>query len=322
MGAATTATILAAPGLLSSAGGTSGPAPGSVPTRRFGRHGHRVSVLCVGGFHIGKPSEGEGIRIIQQALDHGVNFMDNAWEYHRGGSEERMGKALRGRRDNAFLMTKHHGRDKQMAMQHLEDSLRRLQTDHIDLWQYHEVIYEDDPDRIFGPDGGIEAAELAKKQGKVRYIGFTGHKTPWLHLKMLAYGYPWDAVQLPLNPFDPHFRSFEKWVLPVLQRRGIAVLAMKTRGGGELLETGKCSVEELWRYATGLPITTVVSGMDSVELLRKNLDLARGLKPMDAQEMQALRDRVQSAAREGEYELYKTARRFDGWKGRELHGES
>ncbi len=322
MRTATTASVLVVPGVVHAAGDVVGGTNDGVPRRRFGRHDDRVSLLCVGGFHIGKPSERESVRIIHEALDNGVNFLDNAWEYHHGESEKRMGRALKGRRDRAFLMTKHHGRDKKMAMQHLEDSLRRLQTDHIDLWQYHEVIYDDDPDRIFAPGGGIEAAEVARKQGKVRYIGFTGHKAPRIHLKMLAYGFPWDAVQLPLNPFDPHYRSFEKWVLPVLERRKIAPLAMKTRGGGELLETGQCSVEELWRYAAALPVATIVSGMGSVELLRDNLRLARTLQPMTATEMKALRERVKPLAEDGAHELYKTARRFDGWKGREVHGET
>ncbi|UCD30469.1 MAG: aldo/keto reductase, partial [Planctomycetota bacterium] len=207
-------------------------------------------------------------------------------------------------------------------MEHLEASLRRLQTDHIDLWQFHEVIYDQDPDMIFAPGGGIEAADLARKQGKVRYIGFTSHKHPWIQLKMLAYGYPWDAVQIPLNVFDAHFDSFQRKVLPVLTKRGIAVLAMKTRGGGRILKTKTCTVEELWRYVTALPITTVISGMNSIDLLRDNLRMARELKPMTPQEMDELRKRTAKAAASGKHEPYKTTWAYDSRHGKELHGIS
>lgn len=298
----------------------SGSAPQGVPHRSFGRHDEQVSLLCVGGHHIGRPDEAEAIRIIRYAIDNGATFLDNAWDYHHGESEKRMGKALQeGYRDKAFLMTKHHGRDKTTAMKHLDDSLRRLKTDHIDLWQYHEIVYDDDPKMIFSSGGGIEAAELAKKQGKVRYIGFTGHKHPILHLQMLAYEYPWDAVQMPLNPFDANYASFEKWVLPVLIKRGIAPLAMKTRGGGELLKTDKITAEECWRYAAALPVATIVSGMESMDLLKKNLRLARNESPMTNDQMKSIRQRVASASEGGTHELYKTSRRFDGWAGRKLH---
>ena len=262
-----------------------------------------------------------GIRIIQEAIDNGATFFDNSWCYHDGGSEERVGKAVRGgRREKAFLMTKFCGRDKKTAMRHLEDSLRRLQTDHLDLWQFHEVVYENDPELIFAPDGGIEAADLAKKQGKARYIGFTGHKYPWVHLKMLAYGYPWDAVQMPLNVFDGSFQSFEQIVLPVLVKRGIAVLAMKTRGGGSILQSGACTPEELWRYVIALPVTTVVSGMESLDLLHKNLKMARELKPMTMPEMEDIRKRTAGLASTGKQEVYKTSRAYDSAFGRRLHG--
>lgn len=292
-----------------------------IPYRDFGRSGERVSLLGVGGHHIGRGEESEGIRIIQEAIDNGVNFLDNAWEYHQGRSEERMGKALEGgRRDKAFLMTKHHGRDSGTAMKHLEDSLRRLRTDHIDLWMFHECVYDEDPDRIFAPGGGIEAAEAAKKQGKVRHVGFTGHKWPRIHLKMLAYEYPWDAVLMPLNILDGTFRSFERWVLPVLEKRGIAVLAMKTRAGGTIVRTETATVEDCWRYVTALPITTVVSGMESVELLRSNLKLARELEPMSDIEMAAVRERTKEVATSGELEGFKTTTRYDGPVGRALYG--
>jgi predicted aldo/keto reductase-like oxidoreductase len=246
--------------------------------------------------------------------------MDNAWEYHGGVSEERMGKALVGRRDKVFLMTKHHGRDRKTAMEHLEDSLRRLRTDVIDLWQFHEIVYDADPDMIFAPGGGIEAADLAKKQGKVRYIGFTGHKHHQHHLKMLAYDYPWDAVQMPLNILDGSFESFEKWVLPVLVKRGIGVLAMKTRASGAIVREQVATPEECWRYVTGLPISTVVSGMETIELLRDNLRLARTLQPMSAAEMAAIRERTREVALKGTIERFKTTTAFDGPVGRKLHG--
>lgn len=293
-----------------------------IPYRDFGKTGEKVSLLAVGGHHIGRPDEQTSIRLIREALDNGVNFLDNAWDYHHGESEVRMGKALQeGYREKAFLMTKHHGRKtKKEALDQLDESLKRLKTDYIDLWQYHEVVYDSDPQMIFSAGGAIEAADVAKKQGKVRYVGFTGHKTPMLHLQMLAYDYPWDSVQMPLNPFDATYLSFEQWVLPVLQRRNIACIAMKTRGGGQLLKTNSVSAEELWRYVTALPVATVVSGMESLELLRDNLRLARELQPMDEQEMAALRQKVKDLAAGGEHEKYKTTRQYDGWKGREIHG--
>ncbi len=291
-----------------------------MPYRKFGRTKEEISLLSVGGYHIGVPEESEGVRIVEEAIDNGVNFLDNAWEYHGGESERRMGKALVGRRDKAFLMTKHHGRDKKTAMEHLEDSLRRLRTDRIDLWMFHECVYDADPDMIFAPGGGIEAAELAKKQGKVRYVGFTGHKWPRIHLKLLAYGYPWDAVLMPLNILDGNYRSFAKWVLPVLTKRGIAPLAMKTRASGAILKATAATAEECWRYVTALPISTVVSGMDSLNILRKNLKLARELKPMSAEESEAIRKRTRSFAVNGKHELFKSTNNFDGAVGRKLHG--
>jgi aryl-alcohol dehydrogenase-like predicted oxidoreductase len=293
---------------------------GSMPYRTLGKTGEKVSLLCVGGYHIGVPEESTAIRIIQEAVDQGVNFMDNAWCYHDGASEERMGKALEGRRDKVFLMTKHHGRDKQTAMEHLEASLRRLRTETIDLWQFHEIVYDRDPDMIFAPQGGIEAADLARRQGKVRYVGFTGHKSPQHHLKMLAYDYPWDAVQMPLNVLDGSFESFEQWVLPVLVRRGIGVIAMKTRASGAIVERKIATADECWRYAAGLPVSTIVSGMESEELLRDNLRLAGTLNPMSADEMVAIRKRTEQVASSGRLERFKTSRDFDGPAGRKLHG--
>jgi uncharacterized protein len=295
-------------------------AQAQMPYRTLGRTGVRVSLLGVGGYHIGVCPENEAIQIIQEAIDNGVNFLDNAWEYHNGVSEERVGKAIQGRRDRAFVMTKHHGRDKGTAMRHLEESLRRLRTDVIDLWMFHECVYEEDPDRIFATGGGIEAADLAKQQGKVRYVGFTGHKDPAILLKMLAYGYAWDAVLMPLNVLDGSFMSFEKWVLPVLVKRGIAALAMKTRASGTILKSALATPEECWRYVISLPVSTIVSGMESIGLLRSNLHLARTLEPMDAQHKAAVLERTRAAALTGAHERFKTTRDFDGPIGRQLYG--
>ena len=312
---------LAGAGLAGSVlGAGSASAPDAMPYRALGKTGEKVSLLGVGGHHIGRGFAKDGIAVIQEAIDGGVTFLDNAWEYHDGESERRMGAALEGRRDKVYLMTKHHGRDKDTAMKHLEDSLRRLKTDRIDLWMFHECVYDQDPDMIFAPGGGIEAAELAKKQGKVRHIGFTGHKWPRIHLKLLAYDYPWDAVLMPLNILDGNFRSFEKWVLPVLEKRGIAPLAMKTRASGAILRAGAATVEECWRYVTALPVSTVVSGMESLELLRHNLKMARELKPMSKAEREAILSRTRAFAQAGKHELFKSTNRFDGPVGRKLHG--
>jgi aryl-alcohol dehydrogenase-like predicted oxidoreductase len=298
---------------------------GEIPRRPFGRHKDvEVSALTLGGAHIGRVnSEQEAIRLIHEAIDAGVTFMDNAWEYNDGRSEELMGKALQSRRDQVFLMTKvcTHGRDRQVAMQQLEQSLRRLKTDHIDLWQVHEVIYDNDPDMHFAKGGVIEALDQAKREGKVHFVGFTGHKDPAIHLKMLSYNYPFDACQLPLNCFDASFRSFEKQVLPELQRRGIAAIGMKSLGGaGEPVKKGVITAQEALRYAMSLPVTTTVSGIDSLQVLRQNLSIAQGFKPMIAQEMQALRDRYARYAADGRFELYKTSKKYDGAPGREQHG--
>jgi len=295
----------------------------SVPLRTLGKTGQKVSMLGLGGHHIGRiRDDQESIRYIQTAIDLGVTFMDNAWEYHNGRSEEIMGRALAKNkyREKAFLMTKHHGRDKKTAMQHLEDSLRRLKTDMIDLWQFHEIVYEKDPDMIFAPDGGIEAAYQAKKQGKVRYIGFTGHKDPNYHLKMLAYGYPWDAVQMPLSVLDAHFKSFEQHVLPVLLQRKIGIIAMKTQASGILLRTGVATTKEALDYVWSLPVSTIVSGMDSPEHLRQNVQFARQFQPLTEQVRQALLTKSKEVAMTGENEPFKTTRRFDGPIGRKIHG--
>lgn len=299
---------------------------GEVARRQFGKHADViVSAIAVGGhtFATAKTS-GEAINIVREALDSGLNFLDNAWEYHDGKSEELMGQALRdGYRDKAFLMTKvcTHGRGKDVGMRMLEESLKRLGTDHLDLWQIHEVVYDDDPDLIFKTGGVIEALEEAKQQGKVRFIGFTGHKDPAIHLKMLAHKYPFDSVQMPLSGFDSEFRSFEKNVLPEARKQGLAVLGMKSLNGtAQAVKDGKIKPEEAIRYAMSLPVTTTVSGMDSLDILHKNLAIARHFTPMSRAEMLAYRATCHTYAMDGRYELYKTSMHFDGPPGREQHG--
>jgi aryl-alcohol dehydrogenase-like predicted oxidoreductase len=301
-------------------------ATGEIPKRPLGRTGVQVSALCFGGAHWGRmSSEAEATRVLHEAIEAGVTFMDNAWEYNGGRSEELMGKAIQGRRQQVFLMTKlcSHGRDRKVAMQQLEESLRRLRTDYLDLWQIHEVIYDDDPDRHFAPDGAAEALHEAKRQGKVRFVGFTGHKDPTIHLKMLQHDFSFDTCQMPLNVFDGTYRSFEQEVLPVLIRRGVAPLAMKTlSGNGEPIKQGLVTVEEALRYVLSLPVSSVVSGIDSREVLRQNLDILRRFTPMTASEMEALRTRVAAYAKEGRFELFKSTDRYDGRIGREEHGLS
>ena len=293
-----------------------------IPTRPLGSTGVNVSILGLGGYHIGTiRDDDESVRLVLKAIDRGVTFLDNAWEYHNGRSEELMGKALSGGyRKKAFLMTKHHGRDKKTAMEHLEDSLKRLRTDVIDLWQFHEVVYDKDPEMIFAAGGGIEAAELAKRQGKVRFIGFTGHRDPVLHLKMLAYGYPWDAVQMPMNVFDSHFKSFQKNVLPVLVRRNIGVIAMKTLASGHVLRAKVVTPAEALGYIWSQAVSTIVSGIDTEGFLDANVSLAQTFRPMSLSEQAQLLDRTKDAASTGRFEPFKTPPNFDGPVGRKLHG--
>jgi uncharacterized protein len=296
---------------------------GEVPRRPLGRTGETVSALALGGYHLGLvKTEREAERIVHEAVDAGVTFLDNAWEYHEGLSEERMGKALGGRRERVFLMSKvcTHGRDRKTAMRQLEQSLRRLKTDRLDLWQIHEVAYENDPDLHFAPGGVAEALEQARREGKVRFVGFTGHKHPDLHLRMLVHDFPFDACQLPLNVFDATFRSFEQRVLPELIRRGIAPLGMKSMcGEGDPVKKRVVRPEEALRYAMSLPVAATVSGIDSLRVLRQNLRVARGFEPYAEQEMQALRERFAEHAADGRFELYKTTAKFEGPPGRKQH---
>lgn len=298
--------------------------PEQIPHKPLGRTGERVSILGLGGYHLGTvASVTEATRLVHEAVDAGVTFFDNAWEYNGGRSEEWMGQALEGRRDKVFLMTKvcTHGRDRKTAMRQLEESLKRLRTDHLDLWQVHEVIYENDPDLHFAKGGVIEALDQAKKQGKARFVGFTGHKSPAIHLKMLAHDFPFDTVQMPLNCFDGTYRSFEQQVLPELARRGIAVLGMKSLGGdGQPILHGVVTAEEALRYAMSLPVATTISGIDSLAVLHQNLGIARGFTPMTPADMRALRERCAAFAADGHLELYKSTKRYDGGVGREQHG--
>ena len=290
----------------------------SFPYRTLGHTGEKVSLIGLGGYHLGHQSdEQESIRIIRSGLDAGVNFLDNCWDYNGGVSEERMGKALRdGYRQKAFLMTKIDGQTKKAAEQQLEESLRRLQTDHIDLLQFHEVIRGTDPARIFGEGGSMEVALAAKKAGKIRYIGFTGHKSPDIHLKMLetafAHNFTFDSVQMPLNVMDAHFDSFEKKVLPVLVQHNIGVLGMKPMGDSIILKSKTASAVECLHYAMNLPTSVVITGCDSMQILQQALDAARSFKPMSKDEVASLLARTSSAAGKGEFELYKTTHNFDG----------
>jgi len=292
-------------------------ADASVPRRTLGRTGEKVSMVGIGGYHLGRPSEEEAIRIVRTALDNGANFLDNCWDYNGGASEERMGKALRdGYRQKAFLMTKIDGRTKAAATQQLEESLRRLQTDHIDLLQFHEVIRDTDPERIFARGGGMEAIEEAKKQGKVRYIGFTGHKSPDIHYKMLetafAHNFTFDAVQMPLNVMDAHYDSFEKKVLPVLVKHNIGVLGMKPMGDAIILESKTVTPVECLHYAMNLPTSVVITGCDSIEILQQALEAARSFQPMSKAEVASLLTKTASASANGKFEQYKTSHTFDG----------
>jgi aryl-alcohol dehydrogenase-like predicted oxidoreductase len=289
-----------------------------IPYRKLGRTGERVSIVGLGGYHIGvQPDEQESVKIIRTALDSGINFLDNCWDYNGGNSEIRMGKALRdGYRQKAFLMTKIDGQTKKAAAAQLDESLHRFQTDRIDLLQFHEVIRMTDPERIFAPTGGMEAVLEAKKAGKVRYIGFTGHKNPAMHLHMLEtaanHAFHFDAVQMPLNAMDAHYESFGQKVLPVLVKNEIGVLGMKPMGAGLLLRSNTLTPVECLHYAMNLPTSVVITGCESVSNVQQALDAARSFKPLSSAEVAALLSRTQQAARDGQFEGYKTTNNFDG----------
>ena len=286
--------------------------------RTLGSTGLKVSAIGLGGFHIGNPvMESESLEIIRSAIDRGITFMDNCWDYHEGKSEVRMGKALRdGYRDKVFLMTKIDGRSKIGAAAQIDESLSRLQTDHVDLLQFHEIIRMDDPDRIFAAGGALEAVLEAKQAGKLRYIGFTGHKDPYVHLRMLdnarKHDFHFDAVQMPLNVMDAHFRSFTHEVLPVLNREGIGVLGMKCFGDHFILDSHTVKPIEALHYCLNLPITAQITGIDTQEILDQALEAARTFKPLSSTEVASLLERTKPAAQEGKFELYKTSSHFDG----------
>jgi aryl-alcohol dehydrogenase-like predicted oxidoreductase len=290
----------------------------ALPTRAFGKTGARVSLLGLGGFHLGlADGEAEAIRIVRTALDEGITFLDNCWDYHDGESERRTGLALRdGYRARAFLMTKIDGRDRRTAARQIDESLRRLGTDHVDLMQIHEVIRADDPGRCFAPGGAIEALVEARKAGKLRFVGFTGHKSPLWHLEMLrvaeARGFAFDAVQMPLNLLDAHYDSFERGVLPVLRAKGIAALGMKPLAEGRLVLRGIATAEECLRYALSLPVSVVITGCETMERLEQALRVARDFVPLPPDELDALLARTAGAARDGAHELYKTTTQYDG----------
>ena len=297
---------------------------GSIPLRKFGRSDAKISALGYGGHHLGDaPDEKTAIELIHQAVDGGMTFFDNCWEYRRGKTEIWMGAGLKGIRDKVFLMTKTcpHGRDASLALQMLEESLRRLQTDHLDLWQVHGMVFDNDPDLFIRKNGAAEALEKAKKDGKVRFVGFTGHQNPKVHLAMLKTGFPFDSVQMPLNAFDANFRSFEQQVLPELNKRGIAALGMKPLNGhGEAIRHGVITAEEALRYAMSLPVATTITGIDSMEVLQQNLRIAQNFTPMSETEMNELRNRCKQDAADGRYELYKLSLKFDNPEARLAHG--
>jgi aryl-alcohol dehydrogenase-like predicted oxidoreductase len=299
----------------------SSPSATGLPTRVLGRTGERVSILCLGGWHLGSiKDDAEAIRLAQTAIDEGMTFFDNCWDYHDGRAEEVMGRALEGRRDKAFVMTKNCERDYAGSMRCLEDSLRRLRTDRIDLWQFHEMVYDNDPDWVF-EKGGIKAAIEARKAGKVRYIGFTGHKDPRIHLKMLGKPHEWDAAQMPINVLDAHYRSFQKEVVPVCLQKKVGVIGMKGFGGGDGIARGAgLTAAEAYRYALSQPVATQVVGLTSLDQLRQAVALARDFKPMSDAEKTALRERVRDVAGDGRFELFKSAQSFDGPHHRRQHG--
>ena len=289
-----------------------------IPYRKLGRTPEEVSLVGIGGFHIGeKPAEDEAIRIVRTALDAGVNFLDNCWDYNGGASEVRMGKALRdGYREKAFLMSKIDAHSKAGAARQIDESLRRLQTDHVDLMQFHEVIRPGDPERIFAKGGSLEAMLDAQRAGKVRYIGFTGHKHPEIHLRMLevarGHDFHFDTVQMPLNVMDAHYESFGQRVLPVLVQREIAVLGMKPLGSGKILQSKTASAIECLHYAMNLPTSVVITGCDSLAVLEQALGAARTFKPLSEGDLRALLEKTSGVSTVGKFEGYKTTHEFDG----------
>ena len=299
---------------------------GGIRTRPLGTTGVSVSMICLGGFHISVPAEDEAFRIIHTAIDAGVTFMDNAWEYADHESERRMGIALAqdGYREKVFLMSKNcaHDRTYEDSMRKLEESLRRLQTDHLDLWQIHEVVWPDDPERIFAPGGAGEAMLKAKEEGKVRLIGFTGHKSPAIFRRMLAQGFPWDTIQMPVSVLDAHFNSFQQEIIPIAQAQGIGVIGMKSLAAGHLFDDPNVTVtaEEARRYALSQPIASLCCGIDSMKVLEQDLRIAREFTPMTEEEQSATIDKAFHHAWAGQHEPFKTSNDYEGNEARREHG--
>jgi uncharacterized protein len=301
---------------------TSASATG-MPMRPLGRTGVKVSILGVGGHHVGRPAdENDGIRLVHAAMDEGFNFMDNAWEYHDGRSEVVMGKALKmdGRRQKVILMTKVCSREYDGAKQQLDESLRRLQTDYLDLWQFHECNYHNDPEWVFDK-GAMKAALEAKKAGKIRFIGFTGHKSPLIHLAMLAKPFEWDTAQMPNNVMDSKFLSFREQVMPVCLKKNMGIIGMKGCGGdGVMLTKGAVTVEECYRYFLSQPVSVQVAGIERLDHLKEAVRIARSFKPLTQADRDALLTKVRDVQGDGRYELFKTSKRFDSTYHRTQHG--
>jgi aryl-alcohol dehydrogenase-like predicted oxidoreductase len=285
--------------------------------RTLGKTGEKVSAIGLGGYHIGHPPDpADAIQIVRSAIDRGITFMDNSWDYHGGESERRMGIALRdGLRQKVFLMTKFDGRTKDSTARQIDESLQRLQTDHVDLIQFHENIRMEDPDRFFAVDGPLEALMEAKKAGKIRYIGFTGHKHPFVHLRMLEaaaqHNFHFDTCQMPLNVMDAHFRSFGHDVLPKLVEQGIAALGMKSMGDGNVLKSGRVTPVECLHYALNLPTSVVITGCERMAILDQAIEAARTFQPMTPAEVAALLAKTKDAAMTGQFEPFKTTPQFD-----------
>ena len=293
-----------------------------LPVRQLGKTGLKVSIIGFGGGHFVRPyiDEAASVRLVQAAVDGGVDFMDTAWEYHQGESERRMGIALQGRRQQVTLMTKVCARDRKTAEEHLHDSLRRLQTDVIDIWQFHEVNYDNDPEWIFRAEGAIEAAVAARQAGKIRFIGFTGHKSPHILNKMLEQDFEWDTCQMPINVLDAHYRSFQREVLPTLNRRHIGVIGMKSLGGaGQLVTEVGLSAQLCRRYALTLPISTLVCGIESMGNLEQDVGMARAFAPIPASEQEQLLASVYAEASDGRHEWFKSTQYYDSQYHRDQH---
>ena len=298
-----------------------------IPTRRLGRTGEQVLMLCIGGAHLGRAAQDDGekagLKLAHAALDNGVFFWDNAYVYLDGYAEEFMGRALKGRRDKVFLMTKNSGRDATLAQKCLETSLRRLQTDYLDLWQFHETNYDNDPDWVF-EKGGLKFALEAQKAGKVRYIGFTGHKHPLIHVKMLNKGYDWATAQMPINPMDYFYRSFQREVVPLCAAKDVGVLGMKCLGGGrraaKIPSETKVTAEMCVRWALSLPIASLVRGYLTMDQLMADVKIARGFKPLQEAERKRIMALAAPEAGDGRHELFKSTQFFDGPLYRKMHG--